>query len=68
VNQPALLQEHNKQVPAFMRHKGLIMIELDQEICRNLDSALSREWLEISVRTVENHISHILDKKFLAIA
>ncbi|HSE21808.1 MAG TPA: hypothetical protein VLB68_09110, partial [Pyrinomonadaceae bacterium] len=64
VNQPALLQEHNKQV----RHKGLIMIELDQEICRNLDSALSREWLEISVRTVENHISHILDKKFLAIA
>lgn len=30
-----------------MLHKGwLIMIEFDQEICRDLNSALSREWLE----------------------
>lgn len=61
----ACLKAENYEVStARSAHEALVQLaEAVPEVSRGLSNKEIAAELEISVRTVENHISHILDKK-----
>ena len=61
---------NTEEVPVSFQDEALTDAEnrVAVAVSRGLSNKEIAAELEISVRTVENHISHILDKKFLAIA